>query len=405
MLEGKKIVIGITGSIAAFKAPYLVRLLKKEGAEVKVMMTPCARDFVTPLTLSTLSGNPVLVDPFDPSDGTWNNHVELGRWADLYIIAPASANTLAKMAHGVADNLLLTAYLSAKCPVFFAPAMDLDMYKHPVTQNNIRILESFGNRLIEPVVGELASGLTGAGRMEEPEKILEIVQAFFSQKKKNPLTGKKVLVTAGPTFEALDPVRYLGNFSSGKMGFCIAEELDGRGAEVTLVTGPTNLNLKSASITRKNVVSAEEMLEACAGPFKDADILVMAAAVADFKPGMVAGEKIKKSGQGLTLQLVPTTDILATLSKKKKKSQVIVGFALETHAELDHARKKLADKNLDLIVLNSLKDSGAGFGTTTNKVTMIDRSGKATEFPLKSKEEVAVDIADSISAIIRPSRR
>jgi phosphopantothenoylcysteine decarboxylase / phosphopantothenate---cysteine ligase len=405
MLKGKKIVIGITGSIAAFKAPYLVRLLKREGAEVKVMMTPCAKDFVTPLTLSTLSCNPVLVDPFNPSDGTWNNHVELGRWADLYIIAPASANTLAKMAHGIADNFLLTAYLSARCPVFFAPAMDLDMYRHPVTQQNIKILESFGNHLIEPVVGELASGLTGAGRMEEPEKILEIIEAFFSKKKRNPLLGKKILVTAGPTFEAVDPVRYLGNHSSGKMGFCIAEELSRRGAEVTLVTGPTSLQLQSASITRKDVISADEMLGVCSGIFDEADILIMAAAVADFKPVSVKGEKIKKSGKGMTLELVPTPDILATLSRKKKKGQIIVGFALETNEELDHAWQKLKRKDLDLIVLNSLKDSGAGFGTSTNKVTLIDRTGKATEFSLKSKEEVAIDIADCLSAIIRPSRR
>lgn len=404
MLKGKKIVIGITGSIAAFKAPYLVRLLRKEGAEVKVMMTPCAKDFVTPLTLSTLSANPVLIDPFDPSDGSWNSHVELGRWADLYIIAPASANTLAKMAHGIADNFLLTAYLSAKCPVFFAPAMDLDMYLHPVTQQNIRTLQSFGNRLIEPAVGELASGLTGAGRMEEPEKIMEIVRSFFSPAA-SPLKGKKVLVTAGPTFEAIDPVRYVGNHSSGKMGFAVAEELAGRGAVVSLVTGPTSLDLRSPSISRTDVTSAAEMLEACDKIFPSVDILVMAAAVADFRPEETSPGKIKKSGKPWSLQLVPTTDILAHLSEKKKKGQVIVGFALETEKGLDHARAKLSRKKLDLIVLNSLQDKGAGFGTPTNKITMVDSRGEATGFPLKSKEEVAADIADRISAIIRPPRR
>lgn len=404
MLKGKKIVIGITGSIAAFKAPYLVRLLKKEGAEVKVMMTPCAKDFITQLTLSTLSGNPVLIDPFDPRDGTWNNHVDLGRWADLYIIAPASANTLAKMAHGVADNFLLTAYLSAKCPVFFAPAMDLDMYKHQVTQQNIKILQSFGNHLIEPVTGELASGLTGAGRMEEPEKIMEIVTKFFSQKK-NSFNGKKILVTAGPTYEAVDPVRFLGNHSSGKMGFCIAEELDRRGAEVTLVTGPTAQVLGYGNVTRRDVVSADQMMAACKEYFPGADILIMTAAVADFKPKTAANRKIKKSGQGMTLELVPTTDILATLSSGKRKDQLIVGFALETDKELDHARKKLMQKNLDVIVLNSLQDSGAGFGTSTNKITVLDKTGNSTEFPLKSKEEVAADIADYLTAIIKPSWR
>jgi phosphopantothenoylcysteine decarboxylase/phosphopantothenate--cysteine ligase len=308
------------------------------------------------------------------------------------------------MAHGVADNFLLTAYLSAKCPVFFAPAMDLDMYKHPVTQQNIKILQSFGNHLIEPVTGELASGLTGAGRMEEPEKIMEIVTKFFSQKK-NSFNGKKILVTAGPTYEAVDPVRFLGNHSSGKMGFCIAEELDRRGAEVTLVTGPTAQVLGYGNVTRRDVVSADQMMAACKEYFPGADILIMTAAVADFKPKTAANRKIKKSGQGMTLELVPTTDILATLSSGKRKDQLIVGFALETDKELDHARKKLMQKNLDVIVLNSLQDSGAGFGTSTNKITVLDKTGNSTEFPLKSKEEVAADIADYLTAIIKPSWR
>lgn len=404
MLKGKKIVIGITGSIAAFKIPYLIRLLKKEGAEVQVMMTPCAKDFVTPLTLSTLSGRPVLIEPFRPDDGTWNNHVDLGRWADLYLIAPASANTLAKMANGIADNFLLTAYLSAKCPVFLAPAMDLDMYLHPVTQENIRKLIAVGNHLIEPVVGELASGLTGAGRMEEPEFILNILSRHFD-KKKDPLAGKKVLVTAGPTYEEIDPVRFLGNHSSGRMGFALAEEFAGRGAQVTLVTGPTGLTVDTPGITRKDVISASEMLQECQKHFAGCDVLVMAAAVADYRPEKRQDRKIKKEKSAFTLSLVPTEDILATLAEKKKKGQILVGFALETDQELNHAREKLSRKNLDLIILNSLKDKGAGFRALTNKVTILDRSGKLTEYPLKSKQEVASDIADHIGTIIRPHKR
>jgi phosphopantothenoylcysteine decarboxylase/phosphopantothenate--cysteine ligase len=368
------------------------------------MMTPSATDFVTPLTLSTVSGNPVLIEPFNPEDGTWNSHVELGQWADLYIIAPASANTLAKMAHGIADNFLLTAYLSAKCPVFFAPAMDLDMYLHPVTQENIKKLQSTGNHLIEPTVGELASGLTGAGRMEEPEKILDIIVHHFQQSKSR-FSGKKVLITAGPTYEAIDPVRYIGNHSSGKMGFALAEEFAQRGAAVTLVSGPASLEVRSRNISRKDVISAQEMLEECRKAFTTTDILVMAAAVADFRPETVAEGKIKKKSRSMTLQLVPTEDILATLSAKKKKGQLLVGFALETDHEKENARDKLIRKGLDIIILNSLQDKGAGFGTSTNKVTILDRSGNEKDYPLKNKEEVACDIVDYLETIIFTSRR
>ena len=404
MLDGKKIVIGVTGSIAAFKTAYLVRLIKKQGARVKVMMTPSARDFITPLTLSTLSENSVLIDPFNPSDGSWNNHVELGRWADLYVIAPASANTLAKMAHGIADNFLLTAFLSAKCPVYFAPAMDLDMYLHPATQQNIQRLLTLGYHLIEPAVGELASGLTGPGRMEEPERILEVITAHFKQET-GQLSGKTALVTAGPTYEAIDPVRFIGNHSSGRMGFALAEELARRGAAVTLVTGPTAMSLNNKSIERIDVTSAKEMLKACKEKFPKSDILVMAAAVADYKAEKPSGIKIKKKGEPTTLTLVPTEDILGTLAAGRKKSQVLAGFALETDNALEHAREKLARKNLDLIILNSLEDPGAGFGHATNKISVITRKGEVTHYPLKEKQEVARDIVDHICTIILPPGR
>ena len=398
MLKGKKIVIGITGSIAAFKIPFLVRLFKKEGAEVKIMMTPAARDFVTPLTLSTLSGNPVITEPFNPEDGTWNSHVELGRWADIYLLAPVSANTLAKMANGIADNFFLTAYLSAKCQVFFAPAMDLDMFRHPSTKKNIEILQSYGNILIEPAIGELASGLSGAGRMEEPENIFQLINDFFSEKESR-LNGKKVLVTAGPTYEAIDPVRFIGNHSSGLMGFAIAEEFASKGADVTLVTGPVALNLEHTAIRRTDITSAEEMFEACMIVKDFAEIIVMAAAVADYKPAAQATAKIKKSESGLDLKLQPTRDILATIGKEKRPGQILVGFALETDNEEENARKKLESKNLDLIVLNSLCDEGAGFKTPTNKVTLLFRSGKVQHLPLKSKNEIARDIINSIESI------
>ncbi|MCK9399588.1 MAG: bifunctional phosphopantothenoylcysteine decarboxylase/phosphopantothenate--cysteine ligase CoaBC [Bacteroidales bacterium] len=399
MLKDKKIVIGITGSIAAFKIPILVRLFKKEGAEVKIMMTPAARDFVTPLTLSTLSGNPVIIEPFNPEDGTWNSHVELGQWADIYLLSPVSANTLAKMAHGIADNFFLTAFLSAKCPVFFAPAMDLDMFRHPATQKNIEILQSYGHYLIDPAVGELASGLSGAGRMEEPENIFQLINDFFSEKKSK-LSGKKVLVTAGPTNEAIDPVRFIGNHSSGLMGFSIAEEFAAKGADVTLVTGPVALNLEHPGIRRIDVTSADEMFEACMAVKDVSEIIVMAAAVADYKPAVQATVKIKKSEFNLDLKLRPTRDILAGLGKEKKSGQILVGFALETDHEEENARKKLESKNLDIIVLNSLCDEGAGFKTPTNKVTVLFNSGRIQHLPLKSKKEIAQDIINSIESII-----
>lgn len=399
MLKGKKIVIGITGSIAAYKVPALIRLFRKEGAEVKVMMTASAKDFVTPLTLSTLSGNPVISEPFDPKDGRWNSHVELGQWADVYVLAPVSANTMAKMAHGIADNFFLTAYLSAKCPVFFAPAMDLDMFRHSATQKNVGILQSFGNILIEPAVGELASGLCGAGRMEEPENIFRIIRDHFTVKDPK-LVGKTVLVTAGPTYEAIDPVRFIGNHSSGQMGFSIAEEFAEKGASVTLVTGPTDLTLENDQIIRYDVTTADEMHDKCMILKDSADIVIMAAAVADYKPDQVAGSKLKKSGAPLEIKLVPTQDILASIGHTRKPGQIVAGFALETSHEEENARKKLQSKNLDLIVLNSLNDTGAGFKTPTNKISLIFKDGNTLHFPLKSKREVARDILDAILSII-----
>jgi phosphopantothenoylcysteine decarboxylase / phosphopantothenate---cysteine ligase len=397
MLKGKKILIGITGSIAAYKIPYLIRLLVKEGAEVQVVLTENARDFITPLTLSTLSKRPALTYPFNPDDGAWNNHVELGGWADLMLIAPASAATLSKMAAGQADNLLLTIWLSAKCPVFFAPAMDLDMYKHIATQNNIRQLVAYGHRLIEPQVGELASGLCGAGRMEEPENILNEIKAFFLTGQQ--LQGKKVLVTAGPTCEPIDPVRFIGNYSSGLMGFSIAEEAAYRGAEVTLIAGPTHLKTHHPHISRIDVSTALEMLEKTLEFFPTSDITIMSAAVADFTPANPENRKIKKSGDGLALELKATKDILAELGKQKSGNQKLIGFALETDNALDNAQKKLNTKNLDLIVLNSLQDKGAGFATATNKVTIINRQGKQFDYPLKSKKEVASDICNKIAEL------
>jgi len=397
MLKGKKILIGITGSIAAYKIPFLVRLLVKEEAEVRILLSQAARDFVTPLTLSTLSGNPVLTDFFKEKTGEWSSHVELGNWADLYLVAPVTANTLGKMANGLADNLLVATYLAAKCPVFFAPAMDLDMYKHPSTCKNIEILKSYGNYMIQPASGELASGLYGEGRMEEPEKMLEIIDAFFSKKKD--FKGKKVLVSAGPTYEAIDPVRFIGNHSSGKMGYELAKELTARGAEVTLVSGPVNITLNRNDIQVINVTNAEEMKEACFLLFPLVDIAIMAAAVADYTPKDVATEKIKKKGASLAIVLKPTTDILAELGKRKLDNQILVGFALETENETENAISKLHKKNLDLIVLNSLKDKDAGFGYDTNKITLIDRKGDMLKFDLKSKKEASNDILDKIHLI------
>lgn len=383
MLKGKNILVGITGSIAAFKTPLLIRLLKKEGANVKVVMTQCATDFVTPLTLSTLSQQPILIEPYNKIDGSWHSHVEWGRWADLFIIAPASANSIAKMANGIADNLLSTCYLAAKCPVFFAPAMDLDMFYHPTTAKNIRTLQSYGNRLIEPQTGELASGLTGAGRMEEPEMILKVVKDFFEEKKV--LLGKKVLITAGPTYEAIDPVRFIGNHSSGRMGYALAEEAATRGADVVLISGPVNINTENPSIKTIKVTSAEEMQLECDKVFDTSEIVIMAAAVADYTPMTVAKDKIKKKDD-LLLKLKLTNDILASMGKKKRASQFLVGFALETENEKSNAISKLNNKNLDMIVLNSLNDAGAGFGTDTNKVTMLfpDKSEFSTDTLPKS---------------------
>jgi phosphopantothenoylcysteine decarboxylase / phosphopantothenate---cysteine ligase len=395
MLAGKKILLGVSGSIAAYKSALLVRLLVKEGAQVRVIMTQAAHDFITPLTLATLSKNPVLTEfTAEKNAGTWNNHVELGLWADLLVIAPASANTLAKMAHGICDNLLLAVYLSARCPVWFAPAMDLDMLEHPSTQNNIQTLKSYGNKIIHPGVGELASGLIGAGRMAEPDEITEKIKIHFI--KSNVLHGKKALVTAGPTHEALDPVRFIGNNSSGKMGYAIAEELADKGADVVLVSGPTTLTLSHPRIKIIKVNSADEMYQACISNFDPTNIFVLAAAVADYKPATQAEQKIKKTDTSISLELIRTRDIAAELGKQKKETQFIVGFALETENEKENAIKKLASKNFDLIVLNSLNDKGAGFGHDTNKITLISRKGETTEFSLRSKKEVAHDIVHAI---------
>lgn len=398
MLTGKKIILGVCGSIASYKAAHLVRLLLKAGAEVQVVMTKDALSFITPLTLATLSKKPVLIDYFVPETGEWNNHVDLGLWADMLLIAPASANTLGKMATGICDNLLLATYLSAKCPVYFAPAMDLDMWKHPSTTQNVKQLQSYGNILIQPNAGELASGLIGEGRMAEPEEIVTLLQQEL--KKKLPLAGKKALVTAGPTYEAIDPVRFIGNHSSGKMGFAIAEELYQLGADVTLISGPTALTLSSKTIKRIDVVTAEDLLEATLAEFSEADITIMSAAVADYKPEQVADQKIKKKEQAFSLNLIKTTDILAELGNKKRSDQVLVGFALETENELTNASEKLIKKNLDLIVLNSLNDKGAGFKSDLNKITILDKQLKAETFVLKPKKEVAQNICQKILAVI-----
>lgn len=394
MLKGKKILIGVTGGIAAYKIPLLVRLLKKEGVEVKVVMTPCATDFVTPLTLSTVSQQPVLIEPYNKTDGSWNSHVDWGRWADLFVLAPVTANTMAKMANGIADNLLTTTYLAAKCPVMFAPAMDLDMFNHPTTRRNIETLLSFGHRLIAPQSGELASGLIGTGRMEEPEVIFQIIRDFFFRSRD--FSGKKVLISAGPTYERIDPVRFIGNFSTGKMGYALADEAAARGAEVTLVSGPVSLSANHPSVRVIPVTSAAQMAEACFAEAPSSDVIIMAAAVADYTPSNPASEKIKKAGEELTVALKKTTDILAELGKRKKAGQFIAGFALETTNENEHAIGKLKNKNADMIVLNSLNDEGAGFGHDTNKVTIFTASGSRTDVPLKSKKEIAGAILDAI---------
>ena len=394
MLKGKHIVIGITGGIAAYKIPYLIRLLISEGAQVRVIMTPSAKDFVTPLTLATLSRNDVILHPFNIETGAWNSHVELGQWADLMLFAPTTANTLGKMAHGIADNFVLTAYLSAKCPVMVAPSMDLDMFQHPATQKNLDILRNFGNIIIDAQEGELASGLSGPGRLEEPENILKIITGFFFQRQE--LTGKRIIVTAGPTYEKIDPVRFVGNHSSGLMGFSLAEEIASRGGEVVMITGPVSLKTDSPAIQRVDVITASEMFEACLDHIGETDILIMAAAVADYTIQNPSVNKLKKSPDDLTLTLSPTPDILMGLGKVKRSGQFFVGFALETENSLENAMNKLQNKSLDIIVMNSLKDQGAGFGITTNKVTIISASGQIIKGKVKPKKEVASDIVDSI---------
>lgn len=392
MLKGKKIMLGITGSIAAYKAVVLIRELVKAGAEVRVMMTPAAKDFVTPLTLSTLSRNPVLSDLFD--EQSWSNHVMLGRWADVFLVAPLSCNTLSKMAAGACDNLLLAVYLSATCPVVLAPAMDEDMWHHPSTKANLARLEAYGNRIIPVGQGELASGLHGEGRMAEPEQIIKyLLDQFFTP---GPLAGKKALVTAGPTYEPIDPVRFIGNHSSGKMGITLAKELQSKGAEVTLVAGPVAALPESDGISVVKVNTADEMYKACMAVFPEVDLAIMAAAVADYTPVQVATEKIKKTGESLPLELKKTVDILKSLGAIKTSKQVLVGFALETHDERKHALGKLESKNADMIVLNSMKDAGAGFGKETNKVTLFTRDGREFPFDTKPKQAVAADIADTI---------
>jgi phosphopantothenoylcysteine decarboxylase / phosphopantothenate---cysteine ligase len=394
ILSGKKILIGITGSIAAYKIPFLVRLLVKEGAEVKIIMTEAAKDFVSPLTLSTLSKNPVLSKLFD--NDSWADHVHLGRWADVMLIAPLSCNTLAKMANGLCDNLFLATYLSSVSPVIAVPAMDEDMWKHPSAKRNIETIRQDGCLVIPVSYGELASGLIGEGRMAEPEMIMEFLKDYF--KRKDQLRGKKAIVTAGPTQEAIDPVRYISNHSSGKMGFAIAEELAARGAEVTLISGPVNREVRSNRIRLVKTASAQDMFDAAAG--LDYDIAVMAAAVADYAPVSKSEEKIKKNSAVLSLELKKTQDILATLGERKKKGQVLVGFALETTNETEYAKNKLEGKNADMIVLNSMRDEAAGFGKDTNKVTLFFRDGKERPFTAKSKTDVAKDIVDAIIELV-----
>lgn len=398
MLQGKKIVLGVTGSIAAYKSAALTRLLVKAGAEVKVVMTHDASDFVTPVTLSTLSKHPVYHKFVLNDSGEWTNHVELALWADAILIAPATANTIAKMAHGICDNLLLAVYLSAKCKVYIAPAMDLDMYAHPATQANINQLRDYGNIILPVANGELASGLIGPGRMLEPEEILDHLGRAIETTTR--LKGKKVLVTAGPTYESIDPVRFIGNHSSGKMGFALAEEFARHGAQVTLIAGPTNLHKHHELISRIDVTSANEMYEKTVKQFAKADIAVMSAAVADYTPEKVSITKIKKSGDELHLKLKKTKDILAELGRNKTKKQVLVGFALETDNEVENAKKKLQNKNLDFIVLNSLKHKGAGFSHDTNKVSIIDKTGKLTDYKMKSKSEVSQDIVYKIIQLL-----
>jgi len=397
-LEGKKIILGITGSIAAYKAAILLRLLVKEGAEVQVVITAAGKEFITPVTLSALSGKPVISEFFGANDGTWHSHVDLGLWADAMVVAPATASTISKMANGIADNMLVTTFMSAKCPVFVAPAMDLDMFAHPSTQKNIEALQSYGNHIIDPGEGELASGLEGKGRMEEPENIAELLVDFFNRKKK--LLNKTILVTAGPTFEKIDPVRFIGNYSSGKMGYCIAEELANQGANVYLVSGPVSVSTTNKQIKVIPVESAEEMYNATVQRFSDCDAAIMSAAVADFTPVSPENIKTKRGKNNWNIELKPTKDIAASLGKMKKKNQVLVGFALETNNEEANAQLKLQKKNLDFIVLNSLNDAGAGFRGDTNKITIIDKNNNHQSFELKTKKEVAVDIVEKLITLL-----
>lgn len=410
MLKGKKIVLGITGSIAAYKACLIIRGLIKAGAEVQVVITPAGKEFITPITLSALTQKPVISDFFSQRDGTWHSHVALGLWADAMLIAPCTASTLGKMANGIADNMLITTYLSMKAPVFIAPAMDLDMYQHPTTQQNMERLKSFGNQIIEPASGFLASGLEGKGRMEEPEKIVACLDQWFAGKSLTshplPLASKKILITAGPTYEKIDPVRFIGNYSSGKMGFALAEECARRGAEVTLVAGPVNVSLTSPSLTpikRIDVESCQEMYDAATEAFPQQDAAILCAAVADFRPEHTANQKIKREGgghdEGMTLHLVPNPDIAAALGRMKRKGQVLVGFALETNDEQANAQRKLEKKNLDFIVLNSLQNEGTCFRSDENQVSIISRSGQQN-YERKPKQEVAADIIDQLSLLL-----
>jgi phosphopantothenoylcysteine decarboxylase/phosphopantothenate--cysteine ligase len=401
MLKGRKILLGVTGGIAAYKAAVIIRLLVREGAEVKVIMTPLAKEFITPLTLATLSKNPVLVDFFDPEDGRWNSHIDLGLWADLFLVAPATANTMGKMAAGIADNLLLTTLLSARCPVFLAPAMDLDMLNHPATVRNIETLRSFGHHFIGPDTGELASGLEGKGRMSEPEIIVREIITFLSKKKitELPLRGRKVFINAGPTAEPIDPVRFISNQSSGRMGIALAEEAASLGAEVTLVLGPVSLSPAHPDVKTVAVRTAAEMMEASVTAFRDCDIAVLAAAVADFTPETTSSTKIKRGKEEMVIRLKPTEDIAAYLGSIRKSDQFLAGFALETDNETANAMDKLKRKNLDMIILNSLRDEGAGFGFDTNRITIIDSNNNIDKFELKSKSEVASDILRRIISL------
>lgn len=398
MLKGKKIILGITGSIAAYKAAYLTRALIKKGAEVQIVITPAGKEFITPVTLSALTGKPVVSEFFSANDGTWHSHVDLGLWADLLLIAPATASTIGKMANGIADNMLITTYLSAKAPVFIAPAMDLDMFAHPSTQHNLELLRSYGNHIIEPATGELASHLEGKGRMEEPDRIVERIEAFFASRQL--LRGRKIVITAGPTYEKIDPVRFIGNYSSGKMGFSLARVCAERGADVVLIAGPVTLPTPHASIKRIDVESADEMYQAAMEAYPTADAAICCAAVADYAPAEYCSTKMKRNTDDLTLVLRPNKDIAAELGKIKRAGQCLAGFALETDHEAENAVAKMQRKNFDFIVLNSLRDAGAGFRGDTNKVSIWYRDGRSADYPVKSKLEVASDIVDALTACL-----